>query len=116
MKTDRIDYEEILKAAPNGDHAAVVAFLLKELPWVWKDAYLATTRRPTNLCRLYHGEFRYIYDNYSELEKKGTLPYSPVIEDRVVAVYGLSHPTDQARDTVRLKGWLGQTERVFDKA
>lgn len=98
-----VDYEDILQAGPQDSAAALIGFLSEELPYAWLDVYLRTTPRPTNVVRMFHNEFRYMYDYYHQLERDGTVPLSPDIEDRVVAVYGCAQPPKEARDNSRMK-------------
>lgn len=88
---------------------------MEELPYLWRDAYEKMTLRPTSIVRIRHNSFNYIYDNYSYLESTGAVPYDPVIEDRLVAVLGLSGPRKMARDDYRLKGWVGPTEKTYGR-
>jgi hypothetical protein len=112
-----IDYDVLLREAGAAQALdGLVEALSEELSYAWLESYKAMTRHPVNVCRLYHGAFRYIYDNYSELERSGRVPYSTTIEDRVVAVYGRSGPRSDLRERRRLRGWLGPTTKVFDAA
>jgi len=91
----------------------IVSFLLTELPYMWRDAYLGLTPRLTNIWRLRHGSFEYIYDDYETLEMSGVVPFNPIAEARLVGALGQSKPTKKVRDDYRLKGWIGPTEKMF---
>ena len=108
-----LDYRSVLEKAGDRSPEAVTRFLLEELPYLWRDAYLEITARPTNIVRFKHGAFEYIYDDYASLEASGAVPYHPTAEARLVAVIGRSEPREAPRDDYRLRGWVGQTESMF---
>ncbi len=87
--------------------------MAEELPHQFHEKYLLMTPRRSNLCRYFFKGFEYIYDDYSQLEATGVVPYSPTIESRVVGVLGRSRPTREPRDASRLKGWVGDTEKFL---
>jgi hypothetical protein len=102
-----VDYEALLHDArlePN-----VVLYLRKHLPPKWRDLYVASVCRPTNIVRFACGTFEYVFDAYSELEALGEVPYDQTVEDRVVAVHGISSRADESRNGSRIRGWLGST-------
>lgn len=107
-----VDYQEILQQAlqHSGD---LIDFLRQELPYVWRDAYVAMTTHPLNIVRWTYGSFEYIFDDYASLEVTGAVPSSANIEARLVAVFGCSNPSSLPRDDYRLKGWIGATGKVF---
>lgn len=115
MQDYDIDYKGLLSNILASDIEARIAFLLDELPHSFHEKYLLMTPRKTNLCRYFFKSFEYIYDDYSQLEALGIVPYSPTIESRVVGVLGRSNPTSETRDASRLKGWVGQTETYLGK-
>jgi hypothetical protein len=106
-----IDYESFIAIAQNSDDLA--RFLIEELPFKWRDLYIANTQHPTNIQRVHLGTFEYFYDFYSELEAQGEVPHSDTIEDRLVGVIGRSAPTRVRRDPSRLRGWVGPTEKYI---
>jgi len=53
-----------------------------------------------------------IIDAY--LEATGAIKYS-LVEDRLVAVLGLSAPQSMGRDDYRLRGWVGPTEKIYGR-
>lgn len=110
-----IDYQSIIEASAFTG-AGVIEFLLEELPYLWRDAYVLMTPRETNIVRWQRGTFEYIYDDYASLEAVGTVPYDPSAEARLVAALGRSEPRKTARDDSRLKGWVGATEKMFGRA
>jgi len=110
-----IDYEAFRAGAATSDKSGLVHFLIEELPFKWRDLYVANTSHVTNIVRFHYGTFEYFYDFYSELEVNGEVPYSETIEDRVVGVIGTSTSTRDPRDPSRLRGWVGPTEEYIGK-
>lgn len=94
---------------------AMITFLLEELPYLWFDKYKEMTPRRTNVVRIRHNTFEYIYDDYASLQASGVVPYDPNVEARLVAVLGRSEPRKEVRDDYRLKGWVGSTEKMFGR-
>ena len=74
---------------------------------------LVRGQHPTNLVRFHFRTFEYICDLYSELEATGEVPYDQRMEDRVVAVIGLSARAEERRDVSRSRGWVGPTEELL---
>ena len=107
-----VDYRRVLADAASAT-CGVLEFLLEELPYLWRDAYLEMTMRPTDIVRWQRGPFEYIYDDYASLEASGAVPYDPQAEARLVAALGRSEPTKLVRDDYRLRGWVGATEKIF---
>lgn len=70
-----IDYGALLSTAPEHYAAELAEFLGQELPVRWRDAYVATVARPTNIFRFHFRTFEYICDLYSGLEATGEVPY-----------------------------------------
>lgn len=107
-----MDYPSIIHKIDALSIEKRVAFLLEELPSLWRNEYLQMTQRAVSLVRIRHNSFEYIYDNYSYLEATGAIPYS-LVEDRLVAVLGLASPKVGTRDDYRLRGWVGPTEKTY---
>lgn len=110
-----LDYRSFLEEVGECSVEETVAFLLEELPYLWRDAYMEMTSHRTNIVRLRHGAFEYIYDDYASLEASGAVPYDLKAEARLVAVLGRSEPRKTGRDDYRLKGWVGPTEKMFGR-
>jgi len=110
----RVDYSVILRKAPIG-LSKLTPFLLMELPYIWREAYLDMTSRQTNIMRWQYESFEYLFDDYASLERTGAVSVSENIEARLVAALGRSEPRAVARDDYRLKGWVGATETAFGK-
>lgn len=108
-----LDYRSFLEEVGDCSVEEMIAFLLEELPFLWYDAYKEMTPHKTNVVRLQHGAFEYIYDDYASLEASGAVAYDANAEARLVAVLGQSEPRKAGRDDYRLKGWVGPTEKVF---
>lgn len=113
MPDYEIDYTGLLTKIQDCDREDKIAFLAEELPHQFHAKYLLMTTRKINLWRYFFKGFEYIYDDYSSLEVMGIVPYSPIIESRVIGVLGRSHPTSVTRDAGRLKGWVGPTEKYL---
>jgi hypothetical protein len=109
----RLDYEEVLARVPEGSYETAIAFLCEELRILWQRAYRSFSQRPTELVSITRGAFEFLFDDYTSLEARGEVPYDPLEEGRVVAVYGCSVPGRRCRDDYRLRGWVGATERIF---
>ena len=107
-----VDYRRVVVEA-TGSSCGLVEFLLEELPYVWRDAYLEMTSHPTDIVRWRRGSFEYIYDDYASLEASGAVPYDPTAEARLVAAVGRSEPRLGPRDDSRLRGWVGATGKMF---
>jgi len=111
-----VDYGALLREAGGARGADLVEFMCRELPYACRDAYLATTSRPTEIVRIRYGTFEYVFDDYTSLEARGAVPYSEDEEGRLVVALGQSAPSNRQRDDYRLKEWVGPTERTFGKA
>ncbi len=107
-----VDYKAVLEEAVSRS-VEVVEFLLEELPYLWRDAYVEMTAHPPNVVRWRYRDFEYIYDDCASLEVTGSVPYDQKAEARLVAAVGRSRPKASARDDYRLKGWVGATEKMF---
>jgi hypothetical protein len=80
----RIDYSVILRKAPVG-LSKLTAFLLMELPYIWREVYLDMTSRQTNIMRWQYESFEYLFDDYASLERTGAVSVNENIEARLVA-------------------------------
>jgi hypothetical protein len=108
-----LDYGSLIKRARGNSGERLMAFLMRELPYVWRDAYERMDTRRTSIVRIQANSFEYIYDNYSYLESTGVVTYDPIIEDRLVAALGRSSPGLRFRDDYRLRDWVGPTESRY---
>jgi hypothetical protein len=111
----KVNYNGILATVIDSGPDEIIAFMVEELPYVWREAYLTMTPRQTDICRFGLGSFEYIYDDYATLEAKGAVSYDSKAEARLVAVLGRSTPRKQTRDDYRLRGWVGPTEAYFGR-
>lgn len=111
-----VDYGSIVKQAAACSIETLVAYLMEELPYVWRDAYIEMAGRGTNIVRIQRGSFEYIYDDYASLEETGAVQHHAQAEARLVAVLGRSQPSERPRDDGRLRGWVGGTEKVFGQS
>jgi hypothetical protein len=109
-----MDYHALIARVSDNSMETKIAFLTEELPHLWGVEYQQISRREVSVVCVRHNSFEYIYDNYSYLEATGAIPYS-LIEDRVVAVLGLSTPQSISRDDYRLRGWVGPTEKTYGR-
>jgi len=112
-KAGTLNYQAILEGSQGQSLDALITFLMEELPYWWRDAYLQMTPRTTNIVRFQYNAFEYLFDDYASLEVTGVVPYHPIVEARLVAALGRSEPKASARDDYRLKGWVGATEKIF---
>jgi hypothetical protein len=110
----RVDYAAVLRKGPIG-LGKLTVFLLEELPYVWRDAYIEMTSRRMNIVRWHYVPFEYLFDDHASLEVAGCVPHDPKVEARLIAALGCSEPREMARDDYRLKGWIGATEKTFGK-
>lgn len=110
-----LDYPALLAAAIAANPDGVVGYLSEEVPYLWRDAYLSMTPRPTNINRVVLGKFEYLYDDLDSLEASGQVPISPTAESRLVGVLGTSDPQPRPRsgDDRRLRGFIGKTNSEF---
>jgi hypothetical protein len=109
-----VDYSGVLSRA-GVESAELADFLLRELPYVWRDAYIDMTTRQTNVVRWQYGSFEYLFDDHASLEATGAVLRDRNVEARLVAALGRSEPRETARDDYRLKGWIGATEKTFGR-
>lgn len=107
-----LPYEVVIEEA-KASRVRVAEYLRKELPYLWRDAYLEMTPRPTNIVLFTHGTFDYIYDDYATLKATGVLEPDSITEARLVAAVGVSQPNPAQRDDSRLRGWVGPTGETF---
>jgi len=104
------DYAEIARQAPSQDAPALIAHLDKALPALWQADYEAQTQAVPNLLTVsFRGKnsgepfCRYLFDHASG----GAEPDGSAVEDRVVAVWGISRREPAAsRDHSRMQGFL----------
>jgi hypothetical protein len=73
------------------------------------------TPGPTEVLRFRRGTFEYMYDDYVPEETSTTVPNDLGKEARLAAAFGISQPSESARDDYRLRGWVGATEKIFGK-
>ena len=109
----QMNYHPILAEAGALGVPDVIAFLRDELPCRWIASYKDATPRPTNILSIELGSFIYIFDFVTELEIGGFLEQGIVREDRLVAGYGLSSADVGKRETNRMRGWVGPTEKYL---
>lgn len=99
------DYSSLVaeSAALKGEE--LVSLWTEQLPYYCRDEYLTSTLRPTEIVRIKHGTFEYIFDHYTLHEANGTVPYTIWEEDRLILVCGRScKPTvARRRDDARLR-------------
>lgn len=108
-----IDYKNVLtKTAPN-DREALIRVLLEALPHEWADAYKKLSPHQANIMRVTHGGFEYLFDHSSELVAQGVIAEGGAVEDRIVAVHGLSQiVSDKRRDSLMRKHPLGPVDFI----
>ena len=107
-RQQNLDYSALLDEARLESPHNLAAHLRRHLPIIWRDSYVSAAGRPTNVVRFPARSFEYIFDIYSELEAAGEVAYDQTVEDRVVAVFGVSVPPREQRTGSRMRGWLGE--------
>jgi hypothetical protein len=107
------DYASLLTDVDGCPVEEVIAYMAEQLPFVWRDTYLAMMTRPTNIVRFQRDAFTYIYDDYASVESSGAVPYDAVMEARLIAAYGCSAPKKGSTDEARRKGWIGPSKKMF---
>jgi len=85
-------YKEIIGEAVYKDRTSLVEHLSNELPHTWIKAYQLESSSVGDICIMRHGNFEYIFDDYSSLEITESMKNSILPETRVVGVFGLSAP------------------------
>ena len=110
---DHLDYDVLWRETEGLNPDEALGYFEKHLPYVCRDAYIATSTRPAVILQIRHGDFEYVFDHYTSLEASGAVPYSATEESRLVVACGRSAPRKRARDDYRLRGWVGPTERAF---
>jgi len=109
----KIDYELLLSTAQSESGTNISLFLQQQLPFKWRDVYVAIILRPTNIVRFRLRTFEYICDLYSEMEILGEVPFDQTSEDRVIAVLGTSAREEERRDSSRIRRWVGPTDELL---
>ena len=111
-----MDYKALLSAARAESATNLALFLRTQLPFKWRDLYVAAVARPTNIVKFQSRSFESLLRplfRYSELEITGEVPYDQTIENRVVAVLGTSARADEPRDGRRMRDWIEATEEFM---
>ena len=83
--------------------AAMAQFLREELPYVWRDAYLAMPPGRHNIHRIETDGFEYLWDLSGELVQQGAIMPEEAAEDRLIAAHGVSRRNAKKRDDSRLR-------------
>lgn len=106
-----LDYQSLWLAAPTEGRAGIEQFLKDTLPVLWRETYVKTITHQPNLVGIRAGKFEYICDIYSDLEAKGEVAFDQTIQDRVVAVFGMSGG-GMAGNARRLRRWIDASENL----
>lgn len=75
-----VDYRALSARAPDAPLDGIVQFFKTELPSLWRDAYVATGKRPAEVFLIQRGEFEFLFDDYLGLEDRGDVPPEPGAE------------------------------------
>ena len=110
-----IDYKVFCCAARTKAADSPAQLLKDELPYKWRELYIAQTPHATNIVRFHYNTFEYFFDLFSELQASGSVSCSSTMEDRLVGVIGVSAPAAGPRNPGRLRGWIGATEKYIGK-
>ncbi len=113
LEPNRLDYDILWRETEGLTPEEALHYFEEHLPYVCRDAYLASSTRPAVISRIRQGGFEYVFDHYTSLEASGVVPYSPTDESRLVVAHGRSVSRERARDDYRLRGWVGPTEKTF---
>lgn len=115
MEPALVDYVALTTEAAELQGEELISYWIEQLPYFCRDEYLASTLRPTDILRVTHGAFEYVFDHYTQFEANGTVPYSTWEEDRLIVVCGRScQPRrPRRRDDTRLRRWIGRTEKAL---
>jgi hypothetical protein len=105
-----------MASAPTHDLADVRLFLVEELPYAWLNAYIATNPHQHNVQRITVEGFEYLWDFSTSLVKRGLIPASQAVEDRLVAAHGESRPNTRNRQNSRLRGRPNGPVDLIDQA
>jgi hypothetical protein len=106
-----IDYQSILRNVDFRDSDEGMRNLSEELPYVWADAYKNASPHAANIWRIKRDGFEYLFDCSSELVLSGDVASDKAVEDRIVAVHGLSQAIHRQRqDSLMRKQPLGPVE------
>jgi hypothetical protein len=116
MECHVAEYQSLVQSSAGLAGEELISFWADELPFFCRDAYLALTRRPTEILRLPYGAFDYIFDCYQGSEEEREILGSDWAEGRLVVACGRSKPEPRKRDDYRLAGWVGPTNKVFGAA
>jgi hypothetical protein len=103
MNVPDIAYAEVLRLAKESGEPER-DYLRQELPYLWRDAYLVMSDRPTDILVFTYDSFDYLYDAYQPQEPYDPNTHLPPIEARLVAAIGHSQPKRTRRDDSRLRG------------
>jgi hypothetical protein len=110
----KIDYEPYKTL--HREYEAHVDLLWDSLPNIWWQTYQRMTNHPTDVCWFGLRNCQYAMDHYSSLVRKGLAPADPSIDDRVVAVWGISECLPKRRRNIaRQRYLLGPIEMYFKK-
>jgi hypothetical protein len=96
MFPSSLPYDALLAEARSSS-LPLAEYLRRELPYLWQEAYLKMTPRPTNIAIITHGTFDYVYDDYATLEATGVVETDNVTEARLVGAVGVSQPNPSLR-------------------
>ena len=108
-----IDYENMLSCLSTSCLEDIIEILSMKLPDEWCEKYREMTPTVTNILQFNDGGFEYLFDFSSEIVAQGIVSEDQAVGDRVVAVFGISHPRHVKRDKKRMEGFLGPSSKVF---
>lgn len=101
-----IDYAAIMQHAPTDRVDDIGVYLSRIMEDIWCDAYRDMCERPTGILGFDWSGFHYWFDYVSQLQEDELPQTDELIEDRIVVVYGFSHPEEVVkRDTSRQRGF-----------
>jgi len=89
----------------------MLQFFQQEMPNIWATSYDHMAKGPTNILEVKDSGYTYLFDFASS---PGLGSASGILDDRVVASWGLSHAPSGARDSARMKGFIGASSELGD--
>ena len=107
-----IDYQHLLTEAEFRDPVEAIRKLSEELPFEWADAYRKMSPHRANIWRIKPDGFEYLFDCSSELVLQGDLSSDDAVEDRIVAVHGLSQAIHHRRQDSLMRKQTSRASRI----
>ena len=113
-----VGYEDFLLDVRGRPYQEVAAYLLQQLPYEWRDNYIAMTRKLSDISIVTEDRLSYLFDFHDEPQVSDCpIPAEAVLKEaRLVAAYGyVTKPTTSrpASSSTTMLGFVGRTEQHF---